>query len=75
MQANASSKTGHKFWCVVAADGHMYLRLVFGTTGCAHNVVQAHDITGASPAYVEALVEELNISANTMLYNLGRIAV
>ena len=74
MQANANSKTGHKFWRVVAVDDRMCLRLVFCTTGYAHSIVQAHDITGASPAYVEALIEELNISANTMLYNLGRIA-
>lgn len=75
MQANANSKTVHKFWHTVTLDGRLYLRFIFGTTSHAHSVAQAHDITGASPAYVEALVEELNISANTMLYNLGRIAV
>jgi hypothetical protein len=37
------------------------------------SVIQVHDITGASPTYVEELVERLNIQINTMLYELGRI--
>ncbi len=38
-----------------------------------HEMWYCVNITGASPAYVEAMVEELNIRINEMLYNLGRI--
>lgn len=31
------------------------------------------NITGASPAYVEAVVEELNIHINATIYNLRSI--
>lgn len=75
MQANANSSTARKQWrvwhfpnggCAVRVDIRISNVLTWAATV---------NITGASPAYVEALVEELNISANTMLYNLGRIAV
>lgn len=73
MQANANSKTVRKQWRVwdfpngdraVHVDIRIYNVLTWAGTVY---------ITGASPAYVEALVEELNITANAMLYNLGRI--
>lgn len=74
MQANANSKTARKQWrvwhfpngdCAVRVDIRISNALTWAATV---------NITGASPAYVEALVEELNITANAMLYNLGRIA-
>lgn len=75
MQANTNSSTVRKQWCVwhfpsgdcaVRVDIRISNVLTWGATV---------NITGASPAYVEALVEELNIAANAMLYNLRRIAV
>lgn len=75
MRANANSSTARKQWCVwhfpngdcaVRVDIRISRVLTWAATV---------NITGASPAYVEALVEELNITANAMLYNLGRIAV
>lgn len=70
MQANTNSSTVRKEWRVQH----------FPNGGCAVHVdirvsealawTAIVNITGASPAYVETLVEELNITANTMLYNL-----
>lgn len=74
MQANANFSTARKQWCVwhfpngncaVRVNIHISKVLTWAATV---------NITGASPAYVEALVEELNIRANEMLYNLGRIS-
>lgn len=73
MQANASSKTVRKFWSTFRIDDTCYL--AFGVEMGRHELDFAVDITGASPAYVEAVVEELNIRVNDMMYNLGRIAV
>lgn len=73
MQANASSKTAHKFWSTFRIDDTRYLTL--GVEIKHHELDFAVDITGASPAYVEAVVEELNIRVNEMIYNLKRIAV
>ena len=74
MQANANSKTEHKFWsCKVSRIGQLYLEVHFHrdrtVLSCSTN------ISGASPAYVEALIEEKNIHMNEMMYNLGRIVV
>lgn len=75
MQANANSSTARKQWRVwhfpngdraVRVDVRISKVLTWAATV---------NITGVSPAYVETLVEELNITANAMLYNLGRIAV
>lgn len=73
MQANANSSTARKEWLCNAPTGRPTLFLSVGKDGFLPTLTAAIDITGASPAYVEALVEELNISANEMLYNLGRI--
>lgn len=74
MQANVNSSTVTKEWACVNLGGTLTLFLSGGTTGRLPTAMYAVDITGASPAYVEAVVEELNIRINEMLYNLGRIA-
>lgn len=72
MQVNANSSTGRKKWRVHRyQDTFLEVQYLIAD---GHDFYYAHNITGASPAYVEALVEELNIHINEMLYNLGRIA-
>lgn len=71
MQANVNSSTGRKKWRVRHYyDTFLEVRYL---NASGQEFYYVHDITGASPAYVEALVEELNIRINEMLYNLGRI--
>lgn len=72
MQANANSSTVRKQWGTCDYDFGHWLFVTVDYGGAATLDV-CLDITGASPAYVEALVEELNIHINEMLYNLGRI--
>ena len=75
MQANANSSTARKQWCVwYFSNGDYAVRVDIRISNVLTWAVTVN-ITGASPAYVEALVEELNITANAMLYNLGRVAV
>ena len=75
MQANANSSTARKQWCVWHfPNGDCAVRVDIRISNVLTWAATVN-ITGASPAYVEELVEELNITANTMLYNLGRIAV
>lgn len=73
MQANANSSTVRKEWLCNDLAGRPTLFLSVGKAGYLPTLMAAIDITGASPAYVEELIEELNIRANEMLYNLGRI--
>ena len=73
MQANASSKTVRKRWSTYRARGKHYLSISVDSDGALSGY--AIEITGASPAYVEAVVEEMNIRINEMLYNLWRIAI
>ena len=73
MQANANSKTARKRWAIYRIPGRKYLTC--WTERGDHDFDLSVDITGASPAYVEAVVEEINIRINEILYNLGRIAV
>ena len=61
-----------KTWHTVVGEAG-YQHLVLSVGGAGLSVIQVYDITGASPAYVEALVERLNIHINNMLYELGRI--
>lgn len=72
MQANANSSTARKYWGVTSDPYRrwLFLNVEYNDTD---TLDLWHNITGASPAYVEALVEELNIRINEMLYNLGRI--
>lgn len=75
MQANANSSTARKQWRVWHfQNGKRAVRVDVRVSNVLTWAATVN-ITGASPAYVEALVEELNITANAMLYNLGRIAV
>ena len=75
MQANVNSSTAHrviKKWRVRHyRDNFLTVAVIFDGK---HEMWYSVNITGASPAYVEAVVEELNIRINEMLYNLGRIA-
>lgn len=74
MQPSASSSKVLKQWGVGVSDyaKEAWLGLIVFQAGrqCYHVSV---NITGASPAYVEALVERLNIHINNLLYELGRI--
>lgn len=70
-QADASSKKAHKTWLVVGSpNGPVLLCSYHHQYGAG---LLREDIGGCCPAHVEAIVEELNIRANEMLYNLGRI--
>lgn len=75
MQANASSKMARKEWRVLhLAPAGAYLLQV----AVRHNEapVWHHyqlEVTGASQAYLEAVIEELNIQINAAIYNLGSI--
>jgi len=76
MQANVNSSTAPrviKKWRVRHyRDNFLTVVVIFDGK---HEMWYSVNITGASPAYVEAVVEELNIRVNDMMYNLGRIAV
>lgn len=73
MRVNANSSTARKQWRTCDWEfGHWLFVTV--DYGGVDTLDVWHNITGASPAYVEALVEELNIRINEMLYNLGRIS-
>ena len=69
MQANASSKTAYKEWCVV--HGFLCVAVKHADAPVWHRYMV--EVTGASPAYLEEVVEELNIYINEAVYNLGRI--
>lgn len=73
MLANVNSKMARKFWCTFRTKNTHYMS--FSVDMGHHELDFSVDITGASPVYVEAVVEEMNIRMNEMLYNLGRIAV
>ena len=72
MQQNVSSSKARKEWRVKQQHERTFVGVVvrhkdqFLWGG-------AFDITGASPAYVEAMIERLNIHINNLLYELGRI--
>lgn len=74
MRRDVSSSKVIKQWGVSVSDytKETWLGLVVFQAGrqCYHVSV---NITGASPAYVEALVERLNIHINNLLYELRRI--
>lgn len=69
MQANASSKTAYKEWRVV--HGFLCVAVKHADAPVWHRYQV--EVTGASPAYLEEVVEELNIHINEAVYNLGRI--
>lgn len=59
-----------KRWYTVGGEG--YRRLIL-SVDAEPSVVYIQNIDGASPAYVEELVERLNIHINNLLYELRRI--
>lgn len=69
MQVNASSKTAYKEWCVV--HGFLCVAVKHADAPVWHRYQV--EVTGASPAYLEGVVEELNIHINEAVYNLRRI--
>ena len=71
-QRGASLNRVHKRWRIVTGEVSSWIEVSVWASG--HQFQQySHNITGASPAYVEALVERLNIHINNLLYELGRI--
>lgn len=72
MLRNVSSTRVVKRWRAHTSRVASWLHLdVYceGVTGFS----ATYNITGASPVYVEALIERLNININNLLYELGRI--
>lgn len=68
MQQNASSSKVLKRWAVF----HDYLTVVVAPRPSI-TIVCSQYVRGASPAYLEDMIEELNIEINAMLYALERI--
>ena len=73
MQVNASSKTAYKEWCVVDIGERLLCVSVKHADALVWHRYMI-DVTGASPAHLEAVVEELNIHINEAVYNLRRLA-
>lgn len=77
MQANANFKTAHKEWRIVhlPAPGIYLLHVSVRHTEAHvwHNYQV--EVTGASQAYLETVIEELNIHINEAIYNLRRLTV
>ena len=74
MQQNANSSKARKEWEVQQLphqDRLLVVRTRLPNQYIWHTTCAV--ITGASPAYVEELVERLNIHINNLLYELGRI--
>ena len=76
MQADAVSKRALKQWYVkrtpAATITILCLRVIFPNKDDLFYYAAVH---GASPAYVEQTIEELNLSVNELEYNLSRIPV
>lgn len=68
MQRDVSSSKVRKQWAVF----HYHLTLVV-TLNPSTTIVCSRYVLGASPAYLESMIEELNIEINAMLYALERI--
>ena len=74
MQADAVSKKALKQWYIkrTPAATILCLRVIFPNKDDLFYYAAVH---GASPAYVEQTIEELNLSVNELEYNLSRIPV
>lgn len=72
MQQNVNSSKVTKQWRVVAGKVASWVELTVYFEGRQSHILAAN-ITGASPVYVEGLIERLNININTLLYELRRI--
>lgn len=72
-QQNVNSSKVVKSWRVVRGSmGTQWLECIaYQRTRQCHSFTA--NITGASPVYVEGMVERLNIQINTLLYELGRV--
>ena len=68
MQRDVSSSKVRKQWAVF----HYHLTLMV-TLNPSTTIVCSRYVLGASPAYLESMIEELNIEINAMLYALERI--
>lgn len=68
MQQNVNSSKVRKQWAV----SHYHLTLLV-TPSPSTTIVCSRYVLGASPAYLESMIEELNIETNAMLYALERI--
>lgn len=68
MQQNVSSSKALKRWAVF----HGYLTVLVAPRPSS-TIVCSRSVLGASPAYLESMIEELNIEINAMLYALERI--
>ena len=69
-----SNKKASKFWHVIRGDHSVIIQLVV-TFSNWDNLYYYANITGASPAYIEQTIEELNLAVNELEYNLSRIPV
>lgn len=67
MQQNVSSSKVIKQWEV------LHEQLIVTVTRPGITIVCSRSIRGASPAYLESMIERLNIHVNNLLYELGRI--
>ena len=72
MQANASSKMAYKEWCVVNIGAYLLCVSVKHADALVWHRYMVN-VTGASPAYLETVIEELNILINATIYNLRSI--
>lgn len=68
MQQNVNSSKVRKQWAVF----HDHLTLLVAPSPST-TIVCSRSVLGASPAYLESMIEELNIEINAMLYALERI--
>lgn len=72
MQANASSKMAYKEWCVVDIGERLLCVSVKHADALVWHRYMV-DVTGASPAYLEEVVEGLNIHINEAIYKIRSI--
>ena len=74
MQADAVSKRALKQWYVkrTPVATILCLRVIFPNKD---DLFYYANLSGASPAYIEQTIEELNLAVNELEYNLSRIPV
>lgn len=75
MQVNTNSSMARKEWRVlhIAPAGAYLLQVAVTCLGAPVWHYYQVDVTGASQAYLETVIEELNIQINTTIYNLRGI--
>lgn len=77
MQADAVSKKALKHWRILPpwAAGHTHTLQLEVTFPNHDKLYYYANLSGASPAYIEQTIEELNLAVNELEYNLARIPV